>query len=296
MTGEGSEVQGDKQAAQGATGVPGDPELEASAGVDPGGESDGEGAEPAFSLQLPAFEGPLALLLELIERRQLDVTEVSLLEVTEQYLANLRAREAIDLGALADFVAVGARLLLLKSRALLPRDEDEQPEDDDESDAQSLVEALREYRRFKEAAEYLRERDGGHATYRRDAAPPKTPLPTGLDTVSLDSLVDLIRDVLSRMPEEEEVVEVERDPVRLRDRMSRLVDRLEESGRASFRQLVGEARTRTEVIVDFMAVLELIKSRYLVAQQSESFGDIDLVRLEGAQAPDVEAVEDFHGA
>ena len=239
-----------------------------------------------FRFDLPAFEGPLDLLLHLIEREELDITEVSLLTVTEQYLRHLRAQERINLGALAEFIAIGARLLLLKSRALLPREVQPQVEDEDEgNDIRALIEALKEYRRFKQAAEFFRDRDGTSGTYRRVAPLPKVVMPTGLESVTLSSLVDVIRDIMERIPEEEPVGEVRREPVRLRDRISRLVGQLELMPRYSFRRLVEGAATRTEVIVDFMAVLELIKQRYLEAVQSESFGDIDLLRVEGAVAP-----------
>jgi len=256
--------------------------------------------EPAFALTLPAFQGPLDLLLHLIEASELDVTEVSLLEVTDQYLQHLRSREQVDIGALAEFIAIGARLLLLKSRALLPRDPDAAVEDDEDAaaDIRGLVEALRDYRRFKQAAEFLRSRDGGHGTYRREVAPPKVPLPTGLDSVTLSSLVDVIREVIARLPDEEPVDEVEREPVRLHDRMTRLADVLDRDGRTSFRRLIEGATSRTMVIVDFMAVLELIKQRYLEARQSDAFGDIELVRLAGATRAATTAAEpmqDFTG-
>lgn len=243
-----------------------------------------------FRLQLATFEGPLDLLLHLIERDELDVTAVSLLAVTEQYMAHLRSTDQINLAALADFIGVGARLLLLKSRALLPREDDGSPERDEDSEARELIDALREYRRYKEAAAFFRERDGGHASYRRQATPPKVTLPTGLDSVTLDSLAELIREVLARLPEDEPVAELRREPVRLRDRMSSLVDTLERDGRTSFRRLVESATSRVVVIVDFLAVLELIKSRYLEARQAEAFGDIDLVRREGVAPPDVAAL------
>ena len=257
--------------------------------------------DPAFSLTLPAFQGPLDLLLHLIESNELDVTDVSLLQVTDQYLQHLRSRDQIDIGALADFIAIGARLLLLKSRALLPRDPNAAVDDDEDptADIRGLVEALRDYRRFKQAAEFLRSRDGGHGTYRREVDAPKVPLPTGLDTVTLSSLVDVIREVIARLPEEEPEGEVVRDPVRLRDRISRLADVLDRDGRTSFRRLIEDATSRTMVIVDFMAVLELIKQRYLAAQQSDTFGDIELVRLAGATrdvAAIAEASQDFTGA
>ncbi len=263
-------------------------------------EGDSATAEPAFALSLPAFHGPLDLLLHLIESNELDVTEVSLLQVTDQYLQHLRSREEIDIGALAEFIAIGARLLLLKSRALLPRDPDAPVADDEDpaADIRGLVEALRDYRRFKQAAEFLRTRDGGHGTYRREVTPPKVPLPTGLDTVTLSSLVEVIREVIARLPEEEPEGEVAREPIRLRDRINRLADVLDRDGRTSFRRLIEDATSRTMVIVDFMAVLELIKQGYLAAQQSDAFGDIELVRLVGATrdaAVAVESSEDFSG-
>lgn len=255
------------------------------------------GDEASFRLELPTFEGPLDLLLHLIEREELDVTEVSLLAVTEQYLAQLRSQEQLNISALAEFIAIGARLLLLKSRALLPRDDEGDENEEEGSELADLVAALREYRRFKEAASYLGERDRGHASYRREAAPPKVPLPSGLDNVTLGSLTDVIRDVLARLPEEEAATELEREPVRLADRIGSLVDILERERRTPFRALIERARTRTEVIVDFMAVLELIKSRYLVAEQPQAFGEIELVRIEGASIPDpVELAEDYASA
>lgn len=273
-------------------------EMPQSDAADAAAEPEAPAPEPKIEVVLPVFQGPLDLLLHLIEDSKLDITEVSLLQVTEQYLRHLRSREHIDLGMLAEFIGIGARLLLLKSRALLPKEE--QPVEDDtepEDDIRALIEALKEYRRFKQAAEFLREREVGHGTYRREVPPPEVPLPTGLAAVTLSSLVDLIRDVLERMPEEEPAApEIRREPVRLRDRMRSLVETLEVTKVTSFRRLTEAATSRTMVIVDFMAVLELIKQRYLAARQSESFGDIELVRLEGATAPLFAQVEeDFTG-
>ncbi|MSP22045.1 MAG: segregation/condensation protein A [Dehalococcoidia bacterium] len=280
------------------TTLPDSPDAPDTADVTPGAPP-----KAAFVLKLPAFEGPLDLLLHLIEREGLDITTVSLLAVTEQYLAQLRATESMNVGALADFVAMGARLLLLKSRALLPRED--QPADDsateeDAADPEALVVALQEYRRYKQAAGHLRSlQDAQRTTYRRTAAPPDMPLPTGLDTVSLDGLVQLFRDVLDRMPAEEVRPTIRREPIRLRDRIARLIERLDVSGQASFLDLVGGAKSRVEVVVDFLAVLELIKARYLEARQDDAFGDIALVRIEGAVAAldglEAQLAEDFSG-
>jgi len=259
----------------------------------PAGDSD------AFQLNVPlptgAFNGPLDLLLHLIERNEMDITDVSLLQVTERYLAYLRSTDEINLGALAEFVATGARLLLLKSRALLPIEKDDSALEEDKGT--DLVNALREYRRFKQAAEFFRERDTTHQTYRRTVPPPAVPLPTGLDKVTLDSLVEVLREVMDRLPEEDEAIPTLPDErIRLRDRLRGIVDLLEREQRTSFRRLVENSTSRVAVIVDFLAVLELIKSHYLEATQSERFGDIDLVRMDGSSIPDLaELAEDFTG-
>jgi len=256
--------------------------------------------EGPFQLQLPVFEGPLDLLLHLIDERKLDITEVSLLAVTEQYLSYLRGGDSVSADALVEFISVGARLLLMKSRALLPRDPDAAPPDEeDEDDPQNLVKALQEYRRYKQAADYLRDLEDQHRTmHRRSAAPPELPMPPGLDGVTLTSLVDLFRKVLERTPDEDAeeararpARAVPRPRVRLQDRIKALVDRLDRDGQMSFLTLLGDAPTRTSVIVDFLAVLELIKVHYLRAEQSDAFGDIALVRIEGAETPESVEIE-----
>ena len=256
--------------------------------------------EPGFALRLPAFEGPLDLLLHLIEREELDVTAVSLLAVTEQYLAHLRAADRIDLGRLADFIAIGARLLLLKSRALLPREPGEEGDTGAAGDdAEALVAALREYRRFRELAEELRAQGEAGRSYRREAAPPAVPLGSGLDGVPLEALTAAFRGVLDRIAEAQAAAAppLARERVRLRDRIELLAARLEADPSLSFRRVLEHASSRLQVVVDFLAVLELIKVGFLEATQPDAFGDIALVRRPGA-APLVlgELATDLPGA
>ena len=256
---------------------------------------DGAADDPAaFVLQLTTFEGPLALLLHLLDERRLEITEVSLLAVTEQYLKHLRGADRLNLDALAEFIGVGARLLLLKSRALLPRDPDAAPiAAEDDADPEDLIRALQEYRRFRYAAEQLRELESEHRmAYRRGAPPPALPPALGLEGVTLATLVGLLREVLERAPEERPVRAMPRERVRLADRVRLLMDRLRRDGQTSFRSLLSEVpATRLAIIVEFLAVLELIKVRFLDARQSEVFGDIDLVRLDGDAAGAEDAVD-----
>jgi segregation and condensation protein A len=240
-------------------------------------------ASSAFQLQLQVFEGPLDLLLYLIEREELDITAVSLGQVTDQYLAYLHDGDQIDAAALAEFIAVGARLLYLKSRALLPRPPaDEEPFEDVGDD---LVQRLREYRRFKEAAARLRAiEEEGLRAYPRLAPPPALPLPTGLDGVTLDMLTRIVREVLERKPEEPPPVVVPRYIVTVEQKVDELTRSMQLRRRLSFRSFIAEAQTRLEVIVSFLAVLELIKALRLQAEQSALFGDIDLISLEPSAA------------
>ena len=236
-----------------------------------------------FQLQLPVFEGPLDLLLYLIEREELDITAVSLVQVTDQYLSHLRAGEQIDATALAEFIAVGARLLFLKSRALLPRPPvDEEPE---EELGEDLVQRLREYQRFKEAAGYLRTiEEQGHRAYPRLAPPGDVPLPTGLDGVTLDLLLGIFQEVLDRQPEEEPQGVVQRHEVTVEQKVAELSASLTRMRRLSFRAFISACRSRIEVIVAFLAVLELVKGLELRAEQDALFGDISLVALESEGA------------
>lgn len=241
-------------------------------------------SDPSFKLQLPVFEGPLDLLLYLIEREELDITAVSLVQVTDQYLSYLHGGEQMDADALAEFIAVGARLLYLKSRALLPRP----PSDEEglEELGDDLVQRLREYRRFREAAAALRNiEEQGLRAYPRLAPPPALPMPTGLDGVTLDLLAGIVREVLERRPEAPPEVVVPRQLVTVEEKIAELSSALREHRRLSFRAFISASSSRIEVIVAFLAVLELIKALRLCAEQDAIFGDISLVALEQSEAP-----------
>ena len=216
------------------------------------------------------------------------------MSVTEQYLQHIRGREGSDLSILSSFVAVGARLLLLKSRALLPSEVDaEDDASDTDRDPEALIDALVEYRRYRRAAEHLRTLDEDQrAVYRREAAPPELPTSIGLEGISTQHLFELFHEVLERLPEEEPRTEVQRQTVRLHDRITALVIRLQADRSIAFRELIGAAPSRLIVIVDFLAVLELIRSRYLEAHQEDAFGEIVLSRIDGASPPSSAQIEE----
>ena len=233
-----------------------------------------------YDLKLPYFEGPLDLLLHLIEREQLDITTVSLLQVTDQYLALIRSKEQINLDLLADFISIGAKLIFLKSRALLPRPPSLEPDETEEEVGRELTEMLREYKRYKDVATALRAiEEEGLRSYRRTAPPPKVPLPSGLDKVTMDKLLQLFRDALNRLPSEPASTIV-RDTMTVRAKIQEIESALKSERSLSFRKMVLACRSRLEVIVSFLAVLELIKIGRVWGQQEELFGDISIVAIE----------------
>jgi segregation and condensation protein A len=232
-----------------------------------------------LAVSTPVFEGPLDLLLHLIEKDDLDITAVSLVQVTDQYIALLRSGDRIDLRALADFVSVGAKLLLLKSRALLPRTAEQIAADDLETEeiAQDLTAQLEEYRAFKDAAGFLRELDeAGHRSFARIAPIPAEWLPTGLERVTLRKLLATLTKALERLPSEPEPERLHRVVINVAERRELVLQALKTAGKASFLSLIAGSRSRMEAIVTFLAVLDLLKTEDLTADQSEAFGDIIL--------------------
>ena len=234
-------------------------------------------------ISLPVFEGPLDLLLHLIERDDLDITAVSLVVVTDQYLAAIRVGGAFDPQALAEFVAVGAKLIYLKSRALLPKPPSAEGDElDDDDVGRELVDLLREYRRFAEVADMLEARqEEGSRIYTRLAPPPEVPEGAGLQNVTMERLRDIMLEVLNKKPTEPRPTAVmARDAnMTLADRLMDFRERLQRRGRFSFRRMLSECKTRVDVVVSFLAVLELIRSGECDAEQEGTWGEIVVVAL-----------------
>lgn len=241
-----------------------------------------------YTVRLPVYEGPLDLLLELIERAELDITKVALAQVTDQYLTYLRQVTDLDLGDLASFLVVAARLLQIKSEALLPRPPEREPGEEDPGDA--LARQLVLYRQFKEVAAALGARlDAGLRTYTRRAPPPRAEPHLELGTVDLDALRRTFLEVLAATQAEPGLVEsVQPQQVNIRQKIGLIFHSLRRKGRMGFAELLRASRSRLEVVVSFLAVLELIKQRQVMALQEESFGEIEIVP--GAEwRPDQEA-------
>jgi segregation and condensation protein A len=249
-------------------------------------------------LRLPGYEGPLQLLLELIESQELDISEVSLVQVADQYIQHLQqleARATSDLPeAITEFIVIGSKLILLKSRAMLPRDPDPFDPDDEEDVGRDLVEMLEEYRRYRDAVSVLGTIDKSGLRSFGPTAPPEVemPIPKGLpDDVTLELLTKLVQDAMTRAQKREQAhpeVQLTRDVVTVREKIRDLRSRLISGQQVSFKSWIAEARTRIEVIVTFMAILELYKSRALEMVQTDNYGDILVEAKPGANWDDIE--------
>lgn len=231
----------------------------------------------SYTVRLPVFEGPLDLLLELIERAELDITKVALAQVTDQYLSYLRQLETKDPSDLASFLVVAARLLQIKSEALLPRPPEREPGEEDPGD--SLARQLLLYKRFKEAARALSARsEAGWRTYLRRSPPPRADPHLDMGNVRLEDLRQALRQAMAATAVEVGLSESVTAPkVNLRQKIRLIFDALRRQGRVTFRALVRRADSRLEIVVSFLAVLELIKQRQVQAEQDELFGDIEIV-------------------
>ncbi len=228
-----------------------------------------------FQIKLPEFEGPLDLLLYLIEREELDITRVSLAKVTGAYLEYIHVLEKLQVDAVADFLVVAAKLLLIKSEALLPRPP--APKADDEEDpGDELVRQLLMYKQYKESAKTLGEREAaGLRTYVRIAPPPKIEAKLDLSNVTIDMLLKAVRGVLDlEKPAPPVGTVVKPFTLTIRDQMSLIERILRYRPNLSFKRMLRRAQNRVEIIVTFLAVLELLRRRKVEVEQDSTFGDI----------------------
>ena len=231
---------------------------------------------PDATLSVPGFDGSLELLLHLLDQGQLEIAQVSLVAVTEQYLGFLALlpQSASKLDFLAEFLVVGARLLVLKSRALLPR-EASQTTTEDELDEATLEQRLAEYRRYREAAARLRVRhERGERAFARQAPPPLPPPapPPALKGATPDALAKALQRLLAAR---ETAPQPELPPrVSLAERIVEVVSAVERGRLVSFAWLAEGCLTRADLIVTFLAVLELFRSRRIRLRQDDLFGEI----------------------
>lgn len=242
--------------------------------------------DDAYTVQLPDFEGPLDLLLHLIEREKLDISAISLAQVADQFLSTVRQMEQVEAADLADFLVIAVKLVWIKSRLLLPQPRPPSDSDEEEDPAEALARQLREYKRFKEAAASLRSiEEAGLRTYLRDAPPPELEQKLRPDGGLLTELLAAARTAFAAL--NASAAEIPQGMVApfkmtIHDQILHIHEVTRGNRRVTFRSLLSQARHRLEIIVTLLAVLELIKRQHISVSQDAAFGEIVIEAVEGA--------------
>ena len=238
-----------------------------------------------YPIRLPVFEGPLDLLLQLIEREELDITAVSLAQVTDQYLSIIEEMGRRNLADLAAFLVVAAKLLLIKSRVLLPRPPSGQ-EGRAEDVASDLIYQLEAYRRFKQVAQSLAQREAaGLTAYLRLRPAVAAPVWFDLDGLTLEGLLAAAREALEAFPAPSADEVVPPPPVTVAEQIARIEEQLSRRRRIRFREVLSTPASRVEVIVTLLAVLEMLKQDRVRVRQEKLFGPIFIEAWEAAEEP-----------
>jgi len=238
------------------------------------------GRQLKYNVSTPAYEGPLDLLLSLIERAELDITTVSLAAVTDQYLTYIGNLEELKADEISAFLVIAAKLLQIKSEALLPRPPAHKLGEEDV--ARSLVDQLKMYKRFKEIGEWLNTRQHANLrTYLRVAPPPKVEPRLDMSNVTLEQLIHAAKEAFGKEKEKQSLDTVIAPPrVTIREKIDLILKTLKEVERSTFRALLERGASRLEVVVTFLALLELVKRYRVAARQEGLFSDIEIDRME----------------
>jgi segregation and condensation protein A len=251
-----------------------------------GGNMSGEHTGPSihrqtggYTITTPVYEGPLDLLLQLIEHAELDITALALAQVTDQYLAYIHQMQ-VPADEISAFLVVAAKLLQIKSEALLPRPPVREADEEDPGEA--LARQLRIYKRFKELANWLDERETRHLrTYLRLAPPPKVEGRLDLSDVSLADLLAAAEGIFAEEAEKQALGTVISAPrITIREKIALITKQLGQSRNTTFSSLLGKKPNRLEVVVTFLALLELVKRYRVAASQEGLFSDIQIEKLE----------------
>jgi segregation and condensation protein A len=238
------------------------------------------GRQLNYTVHTPVYDGPLDLLLHLIERAELDITTVSLASVTDSYLSYINSLEQANPDEISAFLLIAAKLLQIKSEALLPRPPSREPGEEDVG--RSLVDQLKLYKRYKEIGLWMYERQEKNLrTFLRIAPPPKVEAKLDLSNLTLAKLVAAAEEAFAKEANKKPLGSIIAAPrVTIREKLDLIVKTMKEVERASFRSLLEQGASRLEIVVTFLAMLELVKRYRIQAQQEDLFGEIEINRME----------------
>lgn len=232
-----------------------------------------------YKVKLEIFEGPLDLLLYLIKQDEIDIYDISLERITTQYLEYLQAFKELNIELAGEFIVMAANLIYLKSRSLLPVDQ-QPPEDDAQEDDPrwELIRQLIEYKKFKEAAVELHQRELEQEKIfaREGGTTSGIQEPLRLSEVGIFQLINAFQTVLKRVDARQNLQEILGERFSVSDKIETILQRVSTGAPVRFSELFGAASSRVEVVVTFLALLELIRLKQVRAIQKKIFEEIEI--------------------
>lgn len=234
----------------------------------------------SYKVKLDLFEGPLDLLLYLVKKDHLNIYDIPIAKVTEQYLEYLNLMQLLDLNIAGEFLVMAATLMQIKSKMLLPAEES-QTQVEQEDPREELVKRLLEYEKFKEIAETLRQKEQGQQeVFKRPKGVDKSEIPLESEVYFEASIFDLINAFSKALEEipKQLFYEVIKDEFTIEEKVHQILHLLLISPAVTLSGLFGKAKNKLEIIVTFLAILELIHLKEIVARQKELFGQIEISR------------------
>lgn len=233
-----------------------------------------EGSSSAYAVKLPAFEGPLDLLLHLIKKSEINIYDIPISVITQQYIEYLDFMKSLNLNVVGEFLVMAATLIHIKSKMLLPITESEDGENGADP-REELIHRLVEYQQYRDAAHQLESNElKWREVFRRSPdIPPAQKGEIDLSEVSLFDLLEALKEVLEKVPEKRSM-EIMVEELSVHDRMDLVLDYLESQESISFLSFFDGSHTRAEIIVTFLAILELIRLKLVTVVQADPFGAI----------------------
>lgn len=245
-----------------------------------------------IDVKLDVFEGPLDLLLHLIEKNKFNIFDIPIVEITRQYLEYLDSMEEENMDVMSEFLVMAATLISIKSKMLLPKEEEETEEEDDPR--AELVKSLIEYKMYKYASAELKDMsiDASNAFFKKETIPKEVKEVKEevdpkelLSDITMKQMSEIFHALLKREVDRVDPVRskfgtITRDEIRLEDKMVEIRNEIKGLKSINFRTLLGSRRGKINLIVSFLAILELMKTGVLLIRQEEMFGDIIIDSLE----------------
>ena len=238
--------------------------------------------ETDYKVKLEVFEGPLDLLLYLIRRDEIDIYDISIERITRQYLEYLQAFKELKIDVAGEFVVMAANLIYLKSRSLLPLDQQPPEEDADEDDPRwDLIRQLIEYKKFKEAAVQLHDRalEQGRIFIRDGGSAPVSDAPLPLHEVGIFQLIHAFQEVIKRVEARDDLQEIFGERFSVSDKIEKILALVNNGTPVRFSELFGQVVSRLEIVVTFLALLELIRLNQVRALQPKMFDEIEIAAI-----------------